>query len=51
MEKKTVNIAEHLEKWGCNNIITRASVVELLRFLGHDVKDGEVEINITNTPS
>jgi hypothetical protein len=39
-----VDIAEHLEKWGCDHVVTKAEVHDLLKLLGHHVKNGKVEI-------
>lgn len=44
MPKKVIDLSEHLEKWGCDNVITKAAVLELLKILGHKVDNGKIEI-------
>lgn len=38
-----INILQHLEKWGCHDFRTKAAVIDLLKLLGHEIKDQKVK--------
>ncbi|HJV47236.1 MAG TPA: hypothetical protein VJ824_16080 [Bacillota bacterium] len=45
MKKTEIHLAEHLEKWGCDNVITKAAVLELLKMLGHQIENGKIKVD------